>query len=427
MSRRERWLNLVSIDLMRLTSFGTDVQLACPTDLLDSEVMAFLGDLTEPRSILILLMLARPDFQRNFGDQLHRMLASLRRTTGSSRIETRGGLRGAPKWSETFIRRAAVGNDRTLFVSSVADKTFDTLENRGLISCLRELSDCLSREHRLAARRLPRAVERVKSAVERACVSPSLRDLPSQPLNDGRILGAMRRNKNKGYETILDLTLALRSVANMSDLALASALAGSGWFELVDDDRLFEFVVFFRVVNDLTSVIGSAPKEVRRIGIANGKPVVRYEVEDTKIDVHFGDVPDVLSENSEYITVTKKHGTFFSSRLRRPDIVVVIRTGKITLPLLIEAKNAQGSSAYQRSSVYKCFGYLYDFAEAWREDMTGTRCILAFPGTVPEGWTTSDPLAVVSGDGDSVMPQIFGERIKFAIDLHGAHLGHGKS
>jgi hypothetical protein len=124
-------------------------------------------------------------------------------------------------------------------------------------------------------------------------------------------------------------------------------------------------------------------------------------------------LPAGLRKNSRYLSTSAAYTNIFSARARRPDIVIEASTAEASSYTLVEVKNpSESSDSYRRDSLYKCFGYLYDFAENLDPPPEPDVCFLVFPEKVSASGEGSGQVAAVSGDDGEALRERLTARIK---------------
>jgi hypothetical protein len=109
-----------------------------------------------------------------------------------------------------------------------------------------------------------------------------------------------------------------------------------------------------------------------RIGTnAKSGPVAEFEDgQGGSVEIYFDRSPAFLLDvSTPYAEVFRRHEGLGQGADRRPDIVIVRHPrGGARSVFFLEVKlpGAAAPGGYVRDSIYKAFGYLYDFAGLWR-------------------------------------------------------------
>lgn len=407
-SRRARWTEAIGGHRERLLSFGSATELIEPPDALGADWHSFIEKLNDPTILLQCLKLAHGSSIGLVRDELPALYRSLRRTTSARPVLSRVGLTGSPLWQQTVRARAANGGDKSIFVVGSTAKSSDVPENRGLVACLAYLESLLERLSKFAGseQRLPKGLQIIARETRLGLRLPALRDLPIEPLLPARSRQAMARSKFATFSSISDLSLQLRDVEDLPRGDLIASLGAAGWLAPLSDDDLFELYVLLRVVDVVTEAFGQPDK---LSPIRMGEVIAEWELpQAVRLSVSFDSVPAGLRTNSRYLSTSETYTNIFNARARRPDIIIQTSIGEARSYTLIEVKNpSESSDRYRRDSLYKCFGYLYDFAEVLDSPPEPDVCFLVLPEKVAASGTGPGQVTVVSGDdGDALKERL---------------------
>ena len=124
----------------------------------------------------------------------------------------------------------------------------------------------------------------------------------------------------------------------------------------------------------------------------------------------------ILGAHSRYREVLAAHEGLTGSA-RRPDVTLVRKQSNGSPPtvMLIEVKET-GFTRYASDSIYKAFGYLYDFGALWNSGQPGPRLVLLFPENVAPrsglDFSAQDVL-LVSSVGTSALAEAIKTRFEF--------------
>jgi hypothetical protein len=415
-SRRERWSASIETQRERLLSFGSLSEVVPAPSSLDEDWHSFIARLSRPEMVLQCLVLANASSVSIVRDELPLLYRALRRTTVARAVISRDGVTGSPLWSPTIRARAAGGGDDGIFVVARTARSADVPENRGLVSCLGYLDTLVGALANGVGgeERLPKPLQAVGSEARLGLRLPSLRDLPREPLLSVRSQRAMARSRHGALERIANLSLKLRDIEDAASGDLAASLATAGWFAPLSDDSLFELFVLSSTIQHIVSKWG----EPRRLSpIRMGEVIASWDLpDDVSIRVHFDSTPTEVRRTSRYLRLSRQHPGIFNASARRPDITIEVVRKKVSRFTIIEVKNpAEDSDNYRRLSLYKCFGYLHDFAEVLDLDDGEDICFLVFPDKIGSPPSGGEQVAVVSGDYGTGFKDRLLKRIKHTI------------
>jgi hypothetical protein len=335
-----------------------------------------------------------------FGHQLKSLLRAL--TADAFHIEEVQGpsVRGNVNWQRTVQGRSSQRLLPFQFVVRRNARSNDTPENR-LLKCL--ILTVVEDLDRLSAvigtKSLPESLANMKHVAEGALKNEVFSTV--QTVND--VTQIMRdraiSHRFKAYADSYRLLMRRRSMRNILEngrFEALSAFIGAGWFAPVSDDDLFELYVLFLLV-DILEVELDLGKPVEFGLIKSGRAhVAKYKKQDLSVSVFFNQSPALLfGIGSEYRKVLRSWDGLMGAE-RRPDICVELHTpGRTDTRFIVEVKRSS-DSAYRSDSVYKVFGYLYDFRKLWNP-ATAPHAILVFPDSVSGTSTKSArDLAVLS-------------------------------
>lgn len=186
------------------------------------------------------------------------------------------------------------------------------------------------------------------------------------------------------------------------------ALLAVNWLEPISDDDLFELYILVLTLDVLTDELGfGEPVEYGIVTKGRGH-VAMFKDESRKVQVFFDQTPAaVLNLKTRYASVVGAHRGL-SGGQRRPDIMLVADIDGRQLITLVEMKKSD-HGRYLSDSVYKVFGYLFDFGESLAERL---RAILVVPtGISVTATVPNPPIIVASGDNRAAVAQAIREAL----------------
>jgi hypothetical protein len=159
--------------------------------------------------------------------------------------------------------------------------------------------------------------------------------------------------------------------------ASVARLFAEGWFEPVSDDDVFELYTLAQILDTLEADLGYSLQHFGLIRQNRSRIVeLHKEGNPSRINVYFDQSPaTALGISSRYSNIAQSYVSIKAAS-RRPDITLEKVDNSDRSVLLIEVKKTE-DDAYQRDSIYKVFGYLYDFADLWQSDCL--QALLIFP------------------------------------------------
>lgn len=368
-----------------------------------------LRDQEDLRALGRTYLLLQPSLQEFVTLELPGLLRSLERVMRPRIETTRGAPRGKIQWSSTFRRRVGGKADSTTFVVRKPERSADLPENRLVKLFLRRLVDTVDAAAVAAGtRHTPAYLQELRSTARRLAQEPHLRGVETVDEVDANMRRAARRNRDPRYGKSLDFADQHDDVVHETRWRTVLELLRVGWLEPLSDDDLFELyslVFLFQMLSERLGYDGVSYGLIR----AGREEVAVFEhpTSRRRVRVWFDQNPArIFKGRSRYRNVIGRYSGIVSSG-RRPDIVLAVeRRGQADHRFLLEVKRTTGGE-YQRDSVYKGFGYLYDFRELWADSPAQTPKIgVLFPGdTRPlagTGWLNNELVCVSAENPDQL-------------------------
>lgn len=346
---------------------------------------------------------------------LHRVLDALSNEMLAQEQIVGPGLRGNPRWDRTILQRMAGTLSPVNFVSRTSHRSFELPENQLLSWLVDDLRSTLSIvEQRVGSAALHAELQFLRDECARARQHHWFSDI-SVPLRlTPEMIAAASRHRRPEYRTAAALArrrLEMETNDHHAWWYTIMSLLAVNWLEPVNDDDLFELYVLVLALDLLSDELGfGAPAEYGLVTSRRGY-VALFEGDHQKVRVYFDQTPAaVLGISTQYGQVLAQHRGI-SGGERRPDIMVVAEREGETRLVLIEMKKSS-DSRYISDSVYKVFGYLYDFKDA----LCGTQTMKALL-VVPHGIAaapnagTGRSLFIASGDDRAGMARAMREAL----------------
>jgi hypothetical protein len=299
----------------------------------------------------------------NFAAELPRILKTLRHSNERAFDDRSYSLRGRVDWQRTIKGRLNGSVPAGAVSTARHNKLYDTLENRLLKLFLKEVSSVIAELSKLTSgARLPNDIERIRAEVEDALASAYLNEVADvRHASAGMVINA-RRSRTAHYQELARLWIGFEDALLIGKVSGLLDLISEGWLAPVSDDDLFELYVLALTIDVGTNELGFGfPKNVDVIRSGRGA-VATFTSEEREIEIFFNQSPTTIfhDRSSKYRNLVSAHRGISGSE-RRPDIVLKFEGSSSGL-LFIECKNSSDEN-YIRDSIYKCFGYLYDFSD----------------------------------------------------------------
>lgn len=334
--------------------------------------------------------------------QLPRLLDSLANEM-ESRDEIVGpGLRGNPRWDRTLIARMAGTLPVGRYHSRTSHRSFALPENE----LLRWLVDEIINSVRNLARRskgatLHSALSGLLKRTEEAAAHHWLSQLPVPPHLTPAMIAAAKRSRHPEYRQAAELAEArarLRSPSEDARWYAILMLLAVGWLEPVSDDDLFELYALTLVIDVIAHDLGFGEPEEYGLVTSGRGHVASFRSDHGRLRVLFDQNPSAaVRAQDQYRGVVAGH-VGLTGNARRPDISIVYDRTDGQRFVIVEVKRT-ANDRYISDSVYKMFGYLYDFSAFWAEGHPCPRSVLLIPeGVTRTGDAPYRDIAVVSGD-----------------------------
>lgn len=349
---------------------------------------------------------------------LHRVLDALSNEMLAQEQVVGPGLRGNPRWDRTLLQRMAGTLSPVHFVTRTSHRSFDLPENKLLSWLVDDLRRTVSViEQRVGTTGLHATLQGLRDNCERTRQHHWFGDIAVPLRLTPEMIAAASRHRRPEYRAAAALArrrFELETNDHHAWWYTILSLLAVNWLEPVSDDDLFELYVLVLALDLLSDELGfGEPVEYGLVTSRRGH-VALFQDEHQKVRVYFDQTPAaVLGIMTEYGQVFAQHRGL-SGGERRPDILVVAEHDGKTRLVLIEMKKTS-DGRYISDSIYKVFGYLYDFKGDTAAGQT-VKALLVVPGGVSAA--PSAPMDrtvfVTSGDDRAGMS----EALKAALSVN---------
>jgi hypothetical protein len=393
MTDRETWSEFICSPLRagrHLASIGRNAVGAMADAVDQASLEDFLSRIDDERAIELLAQfvdLSVGGYDDFVADKLHGLLDALSNEKRGS-FETVGpGLRGQVQWGRTLVARRAGALPAGRYFSRVAHRTFDMPINRVLAWLIHDLSGgLLSIKTQVGSQRLTPRMERMDAQLQEALGHHWLSDVEaSTDVLADLVLSRIDAGRGSYREVLALARRRLRLQDRDEDRRWQEivSLLAVGWLEPLDIDDLYELFALVLVLDVLEEDLGlGAPVKIDLVRPGR-REVARFEADDRVVSVFFDQSFSGIAGRPSRYELTTGSTPGLSSYPRRPDIVVT--AGSATGPdraMLLEVKNTS-DPGYVAESIYRCFGYMYDFQDAGLFGETGPNCVLLVNGLLP--------------------------------------------
>jgi hypothetical protein len=320
------------------------------------------------------------DYLAFLRDRLPKLLLVLRSLRAGELTEVGPALAGQPVWSRTVLGWASGALPFHRYVSRLPIRSLDLPENTTLRLLLRHLAILAGQiVNRLGPRTHPN-VREIARLAETGLKDPAVRAIRDVAGASEQMLRAAEGASDSGYREAGRLLRRRLALSLADDLgrwrrsAYAAALA-SATLAPTEPEEIFELLALARVLDALERdlALGAPTCFWMRIGSnARSGPIAAFEDrQGSGVEIYFDRTPAfLLNAPTQYSEVFRRHEGLGQAADRRPDIVVVrSRENGARSIFFLEVKlSSEGRGRYLRDSIYKGFGYLYDFAALWPLD-----------------------------------------------------------
>jgi hypothetical protein len=330
---------------------------------------------------------------------LFRDLPALARrlTTTTAHNEERGTdrVRGSINWPATLAARSATQLPN-LYVTSPAERAYQTPENELLVHVLRQIADLGSQsgwEH--AATPLGQQVRTVTADARRWMSNRMLLQLDRRTPTPRSVARIRTGRARRRYERVLSVyELHERLISRLSRRALQSLIETSGLITR-SDPTLFELVCTFRVIEALKET----GWKVQPLHLLHGSLRLEARRGPDELTLWYQTTPSELRRESKYRATLEQHRFPEPSDLR-PDLVLQKRDADGRRWLVIECKLGTRRSVEQsaRAALNDLLAYRqafdselcanptpYGLGIAWGEQLeaeVGQEIMLCTPDTI---------------------------------------------
>lgn len=391
--KRARWLEHLtgSQHVHRfLSRIGSSVSPALATSLDEGALAQYVASLrggeTDTRVLLEVLELLTQGYDTFCTEALPELLLGLANETLLAQEVVGPGLRGVVRWDLTKLGRTNRTLPGSRFVANVPYRSFDTPHNVMLSWLLRDIRNAIERvKTKVGSKRLAPKLLTIQKGCDDALRSSPLSAVFKARAVAPHMLSIATYSKHQGYRAAASL-VRRRQRMNKRDpsirWSLILELLRRNWLQPISDDDLFELYALSQVLDVLIHDVGlNQPTAYGLLGSAI-EPAATFDLDGRTTRVFFNRTPrKVTSIQGRYRSVISAHSEIDAPD-RRPDIVVLSTDSSgSSRCMFIEVKNA-ASADYMRESIYKVFGYLYDYELLFMADQP-YKAVLYFPSDFP--------------------------------------------
>lgn len=401
-----------------LASLGASVQGANSEAIDLIELSDFLQKLPGDRDVTLLadmVDLVSGSYSEFLDGQLHQLLDSLANEMESRNEIVGPALRGNPRWDRTVVARMAGVLPVGRYYSRTAHRSFALPENDLLRWLIDELLSTTRNLMRRSSSSVPHKVlAGILQRCEEAVGHHWLSQISVPPYLTPEMIAAAERSRHSAYRVAAELARArarLKAPAENARWYATLMLLAVGWLEPVSDDDLFELYALTLVIDVIAGELKFGEPEEYGLVTTGRNHVAAFRNTHGRLRVVFDQTPSPSAGFAGRFRQILNGHRGVTGGSRRPDISIIYDGPDGRRFVIVEVKRTQ-NERYISDSIYKVFGYLYDFAALWPAGHPNPRSILL----VPEGVTRAPNLpysetAIVSGDDRQVLADALGAAI----------------
>ncbi len=311
------------------------------------------------------------------------------------------GLRGNPLWDRTISQRISGQLRPAHFVSRTAHRSFDLPENRAIAWLVANLGEAVSVvEKRTGTIAMHASLERIRAACVLAERHHWFGDIQAPTVLTSEMTRAVKRHRQIGYRLAAKLIERRRELSARPGDAwwyAILALLAVNWLEPINDDDLFELFVLALTIEIISVDLAFGdPIEFGLVAAHRGH-IALFQKDGVSIRVFFDQSPtSAIGAPDEYTGVVRDHFGV-TGNARRPDILVVADNGTSQQTAFLEVKRST-DGRYISDSIYKCFGYLFDYRALVTEGSLSGLLVVPEGITPAAAHSASKELQLVSGN-----------------------------
>ncbi|HVH73291.1 MAG TPA: hypothetical protein VM755_00090 [Stellaceae bacterium] len=412
---REQWRDFICSPYhagRHLASIGSAIGKSVADAIEIAELQAFLDRVGSNRDVQVLadvIDLLRAEYLDFIDTDLARVLDHLSNEMIHVEEIIGPALRGNPRWDRTILGRLSGALAPGKYVTRTAHRSFDLPENL----LLRWLVEHLTATIRDIGRRtgpegLHPQLRAIAARSEEALRHHWMSDVPRTTVLAPQMLTSAERHRRGEYRRAAELARTRNSLGSRDPDQRWHAilmLLAVGWLEPISDDDLFELYSLVLVLDVLSNELGLGSPVEYGLLLRDRRHVALFETENGVVRVFFDQSPAVaLGIQGQYTAIRDTHSGITGAE-RRPDILVTFDPAEKASPpqrLIVEVKKST-DGRYLSDSIYKAFGYLYDFQALWAAPIA-PRIILVVPeGVAPKATNSIPEVLMISAQSRDVL------------------------
>lgn len=324
------------------------------------------------------------------------LINSLKKYRSDISISTRkhqtiyyGQVKGSINWNLTIKERLSTSSlSNPLFVCNPTKKDYDLPENiilKHLLSKLYEMTSYILRrvndvkEQKSWIHVLKYSAEEINSTLN----SPYIKLISNVVKIDNRLLQHLKETKKSHYKLLFNCYTLYKKVFIKKDKEYQESILLERALINLEDDKLYEIYILFKLYRQLDTY--TKDKSFKLLGTTKtNSSICIYKFKTGVLEIRFQTLPEITQANCKYVSIVNnaRPSDERSQSPRCPDIFLSWKpiSEERFHNIFIELKHSSEKD-YFGESVYKAFGYIYDFNTTLSDSLKG---ILIFDsGIIP--------------------------------------------
>ncbi len=415
MAGREEWRDFVCSPYhagRHLASIGTAVGASVADAIEIAELQAFLDRLGSTQDVQVLadvIDLLRPEYIEFIDTDLARVLDHLSNEMVHVEEIIGPALRGNPRWDRTILGRLSGALPIGKYVTRTAHRSFDLPENlllRWLVEHLTATIRDIGRRTSLEG--LHPQLRLISTSCEEALRHHWMSDVPRAAILTPQMVTSAERHRRAEYRKAAELARTRNSLSSRDPDQRWHAilmLLAVGWLEPISDDDLFELYSLVLVLDVLSNELELGSPVEYGLLLRDRRHVAMFETEAGSVRVFFDQSPATALGVQGHYTVIRDAHTGITGAERRPDILVTFDPHDKALPpqrIIVEVKKS-ADGRYLSDSIYKAFGYLYDFDALWATPIAPKIALVVPEGVSPKPANSIPEVLMLSAQDRDVL------------------------
>lgn len=323
----------------------------------------------QDKKILLYIYFITNPVTQNLINNLKKYRSDISISTRKQRTTFYGQVKGTINWNLTIKERLTTGSlINPLFICNPTKKDYDLPENIILKYLLSKLSEMISfiikkvsevKEQKSWITLLKNSSEEINMTLN----SPYIKLISNVSKIDTRHLSHLNQNKKIHYKSLLNCYILYNKVFIKKDIESQKTLLLEQALINLNDDKLYEIYILFKLYRLLDTY--TINKSFKLLGIAKTNSTVAvYRFKTGILEIRFQTLPKRTQANCKYVSIvnSSRPSDERSQSPRCPDVFLSWKplSSADTHNIFIELKHSSEKD-YFGESVYKAFGYIYDF------------------------------------------------------------------